>query len=520
MSQPTFLLDTNILIPLEDNRPLDKPLSEFIRLCAEYGIHICVHEASIEDIKNDKNARRKEVTLSKIKKFLTSDKVITPEKEVLESLYGKINSENDYIDCRLLHAVDQIGLADFFLTQDQGIHKRARNADVADKLFTVVDALEWVKATFEPKKVNLPKVIEKFCHEIDKADSLFDTLREDYDGFDGWFKDCCKQRRKCWVIEQERQLAGIIIWKHEPLEEADVLRELNPKKIFKICTFKVSPAYRGERFGEQLLKQALWFSYRNNFDLCYLTVFIEKQVFLSRLIDLYGFTSFVKKVNGEECCIKRFKPLLNESNRLSPLEFLQNYYPTFRDDAEVSKFVIPIRPMFHEVIFPEIRTVVQSSFFDDVCSLANSGESFVPGNSIRKVYLSRAPCKQINEGDMILFYMSKGDNYVSSQSITTIGVVESVQWVSTIGELIKNTAKRSVYSLEELKNHIDHCQKKGKELAVINFFVCGHLPQPVRLAELKERYIFNGHPPQQPQRMTEAQYEALSSNFDIGILNA
>ena len=42
-------------------------------------------------------------------------------------------------------------------------------------------------------------------------------------------------------------------------------------KILKICTFKVKPQFRGEKLGELLLKQALWFAQKNHFDLVYVT---------------------------------------------------------------------------------------------------------------------------------------------------------------------------------------------------------------------------------------------------------
>lgn len=509
MNQPAFLLDTNIVIPLEDNKPLDKPLSEFIRLCSEHNISIRVHEASLEDINKDNDSDRKAITLSKIEKFTICKGVVTPEKKKLEEAYGPLSKSNDHIDCKLLYAVDQIGVADFLLTQDQDLHKRAKNAGIADKLFTLDDALDWIIRTYEPKQVVLPKVIEKYCHEIDKTDPLFDTLREDYPPFDQWFKGCCKKRRKCWVIEDHEQLVGIIIWKDEPLNEIDALNQLNPKKVFKICTFKVSPAFRGERFGEQLLKQALWFAYKNKFDLCYLTVFSQKHVFLTRLIEMYGFSSLMEK-DGEDYYVKTFGPAEQDTISYTPIEYLAHYYPSFRSDTAVKKFIIPIRPEFHEVLFPEKREVYQESLFGTDGSVVSSfDEAYVPGNSIRKVYLSRAPCKQISAGDIVLFYMSQGKNYCYSQSITTLCVVENVQHVGTLEELINITAKRSVYSIDQLGDHINHCQSKGKNLTVINFFVCGHLRSPVSLNKMKEYKVINGHPPQQPQKISEDQY----SNF-------
>ncbi|MCG8317098.1 MAG: GNAT family N-acetyltransferase [Pseudomonadales bacterium] len=514
MNRPTFLLDTNIILPLEDNKPLDKPLSEFIQLCGEHHINILIHEGSLEDINNDKDQERKAITLSKVNKFTICKGVVAPGRKELEKLYGHIDKSNDYIDCRLLHAVDQVGIADFLLTQDQGLHKRAKNNDIADKIFTIDDALDWIKRTYTPKQVVLPKVKEKYCHEIDRNDPIFNTLRDDYAGFDEWFKSCCKKRRKCWVIEEEGKLVGIIIWKHEPVEEIGDLKSFNPKKVFKICTFKVSPAFRGERFGEQLLKQVLWYAYKNGFDLCYLTVFAKKHVFLTRLIELYGFSK-AYDVEGEDYYIKRFLPV-DPAQTLSPISYLNNYYPSFRDDSQVSKFIIPIRPEFHEILFPEKRQVYQESLFNsDGTITSGESETYVPGNSIRKVYLTRAPCKRICPGDIIIFYMSKGDNYTYAQSVTTLCVVEDVKRVTNLDELIKITAKRSVYTIDQLEAHINHCLNNNKSLTVINFFVCGHFLNPVRLSTLKEVGVINGHPPQQPQQIHEPNYRYLTDLMEL-----
>jgi len=51
---------------------------------------------------------------------------------------------------------------------------------------------------------------------------------------------------------------------------------------------------------------------------------------------------------------------------------------------------------------------------------------------------------------MLLFYMSKDQRYAASQSITTAGVVEQVSNVTVAEELIRKTAKRSVFSAEDL----------------------------------------------------------------------
>ena len=65
-----FILDTNILIPLEDSqRPLEPSLANFVRLANENGHVLLYHPASEEDIKQDNNADRRTQTLSRLSQY-------------------------------------------------------------------------------------------------------------------------------------------------------------------------------------------------------------------------------------------------------------------------------------------------------------------------------------------------------------------------------------------------------------------------------------------------------------------
>ena len=97
-----------------------------------------------------------------------------------------------------------------------------------------------------------------------RAQGIFSSLRADYPGFDQWFDKCRKQHRDCWVLEIENEIAGLVIRKDENYAEAGT-RNPGPK-VLKICTFKVRDEFQGEKFGELLLKQVLWFVQRNSYD--------------------------------------------------------------------------------------------------------------------------------------------------------------------------------------------------------------------------------------------------------------
>ena len=50
-----ILLDTNILIQLEDNEPLSKSLQKFLRLMAKDFFKVYIHPATYDDVKNNPN---------------------------------------------------------------------------------------------------------------------------------------------------------------------------------------------------------------------------------------------------------------------------------------------------------------------------------------------------------------------------------------------------------------------------------------------------------------------------------
>ena len=249
---------------------------------------VFVHERALADIDRDKNAERRAVTRSKIKKFEPLSGIKTPPRDELVARYGAINKDNDEVDAALLYALD-LGAVDFLVSQDQGIHSRARRREpgLADRVLVVVDALQWLETTFEPLPVRLPLIEEMPAHAISPSDDIFESLRDGYDDFDRWWKTkCVAEHRPCWAVTINNELAGLIVRKLENHAEAQT--KFVGNKILKICTFKVKPQFRGEKLGELLLKQALWFAQKNQFDLVYVTTF-ENQTSLIRVLEYFGF---------------------------------------------------------------------------------------------------------------------------------------------------------------------------------------------------------------------------------------
>ena len=516
MSAFKFLIDTNIVIGLEDNRPVETGLTDLTRRCSANSVRLFVDAAVDDDIQRDADLARRAVTLSKLEKFERLKGVVYPDDAELARRYGAINSVNDRSDCRLLFCLERKA-ADFLITRDVGLRRRARRLGLGDRVLSVEDALVWLRQTFEPAAVELPYVVEREAYAVDKCNSLFDGLRADYPGFDKWYDEkCAREHRKCWVVDVGGALAGVVIRKDEMRSDAKVVKSAG-ERILKLCTFIMGSRFRGEKFGEQLLKQCLWFAQANSYDVLYVTAFPSKEE-LIQLLSGYGFTVTGRQDNGELVMEKGLKkgPLpVDAATDILALD--RASYPRFYDGVRASKYCVPIQGAYHEKLFPEISFRPQPPLFaaGGIARdrTATPHQERTPGNTIRKVYLCRARAKGLKPGDILLFYLSRDPRLAASQSLTSVGIVEQCRESRTADELVVMTARRSVFSADELS-----AIQAGSpaSVKVIDFLLAGHMTPPIGLDDLVAAGIFNGRPPQSIARLDEARYQRLRPMLKLG----
>jgi hypothetical protein len=103
--------------------------------------------------------------------------------------------------------------------------------------------------------------------------------------------------------------------------------------------------------------------------------------------------------------------------------------------------------------------------------------------------------------------------YAASQSITTVGVVEQVANVTSGEELIKSTAKRSVFSAEDL---VGMQPSPHSPVKMIDFLLVGHSQPSVPLDTLVSAGIFANRPPQSIAELSEERYAALKGLLRLG----
>jgi hypothetical protein len=148
-----FLIDSNIAIASDPlSHPLEPGASAILDFLRRAGFHhhdVRTHPASLADFERIKDPQLRAARRQLFGRYepLSSRPRISPAQE---SVLGKaMEGSNDAVDQTLLAAV--VGDAvDYLVTEDVGIHKRARRMGAADRVLFVADALAILSALHIP----------------------------------------------------------------------------------------------------------------------------------------------------------------------------------------------------------------------------------------------------------------------------------------------------------------------------------------------------------------------------------
>ena len=509
MNRTRALIDTNVLIALEDPGRTDPVAADFAKRCQAGGITIYIHPATREDFERDWDNHRRLISVSRMEKFPCLAPIPLPSLSSLEAQFGVARTENDRVDVALLYALS-IDAVDILVSQDARLHQRASGTDLEERVLTLADAVSWLRALQDPVDDGLSIVTDVPAYSVDPSDPIFESLRADYPPFPTWWqKSCVAEHRGCWLIESNGgHIGGLVVRKNESGSELGLDAG---KRVLKLCTFKVAEQSQGHKIGELLLRKALWHAQLNKFDIVYLTAF-PKQTMLISLLARYGFHVLGENTRGELILSKalsreRLRP--NEGQDLG--ELARTEYPRFSLHERARLYAIPVQWRYHKQLFPEAAKLVPLPLFGDQ-TLDNRDALRVPGNTIRKVYVCRAQINDLRSGDVLFFYQSKDALALNSQSITTVGVVEQVRRAKDDRELSRYTAGRSVFSEESLRA-LAEAAPNG--VTVIDFLFIRHLEPSVKLAQLLEKGVLRA-PPQSITRMPRSALSALKPSMNFG----
>ena len=490
-----MLLDTNILIYREDDKEVQTQIQKLFQLLSN--TEVLIHPVSKADINKDRNKDRKNRILSKINTYKELEDPPSCDDNKFHS-----DMTNDEIDDQLLCAVKK-NAVHFLITNDMEMHSKAKTNNINNNVLQIDEAIDYLSSLFKRVEVKGPIAIEHIpVHNLDVDNPFFNPLREDYQGFDDWFRKISQKGRKCyfWGKIEEGEYYAICIYKEE--KEPIILKNSKPrgeKDRLKIATLLASRT--GYKIGELFLKLMFEYALRYNKEEIYLTHFVKKDYdYLVNLIEEYGFQEIGEKGDQEEkVYLKNLddKPVLTTKNEV--LNNISRIYPYYCDRKYIRKFIIPIQPQFHDRLFTNYsgtQTSLREYFDKDVK---------VEGNTIKKVYISNSNTRRIRIGDMIFFYRSNDEKRLSA-----FGVVNEVHYnLEDPLFVIKKFLKRTVYTEEEIFDMI-----KKKNSVVILFTFHRYLKKKFTLDKLKELKILK-RAPQSITNIDEKNYLKLKEKGDF-----
>ena len=447
---------------------LQPSLANFVRLCNEHGHQLLYHPASIEDIQRDGNVDRRNRTLARLDQYVRLQ--VGPPCPWNNAQ----TSINDACDNEILYAL-QRDAAHALVTEDQGVHRKASELDLRDRVYFIQSAEDWLRRLHVPGEVQLPNIDDVELHTLTDqlAQPFFDSVRADYDGFNDWFRRKAMEGRRAWVYRDgvNQSIAAICIYTVQTDEQFNDAGEVLHGDALKLCTFKVGEAVRGRKIGELFLRGAFQYATNHQCEWIFLHANDEQQKHLKDLIEDFGFRH-TGLYEGDGVYVKTH-PIAPPALEMDQFEYVRRYYPHYLSGIDVQKFLIPIQPQFHDILFPD--------YLDSRHALPEGHPQRHIGNAIKLAYLCHTPSKQPRPGDVVLFYRSH-----DVRGVTTIGVVESYKWSESADEIARIVSRRTVYSDEQIE---DMAQTETK---VMLFRLICHLENSVSYAELQRLRVVQG----------------------------
>ena len=262
-------------------------------------------------------------------------------------------------------------------------------------------------------------------------DPFFETLRNDYDGFDDWLEK--KSNEEAYVFIENEMIGGFLYLKDEDEASNDISPVFEKKRRLKVGTFKINA--HGTVLGQRFLSIILRKMYEENFNFTYVTVF-KKQTGLIKLLDKFGFEFWGTKINGEYVYYKNVE-VSNDA---------YNDYPRILKDGN-KKFLLSLLPKYHTDLFPESKLNTERTHYIEDLSFTNT---------IEKVYLSGMhELGNVRKGDLIVIYRTaesgKSAEYSSvASSICSVVDVKTMSEFESLNEFSAYCGKGSIFSEMEL----------------------------------------------------------------------
>lgn len=318
--------------------------------------------------------------------------------------------------------------------------------------------------------------------ECDISDSFFDSLKEDYPGFESWFDGKSKSGATAFVSKDGAGCIEAFVYVKD--EECEAVGNLPDEPRMKIGTIKISPESEGTRLGEGGISLALWKWQRSPLNQIYLTVFPKHEKLIG-LIERYGFVWNGDK-GGERVYLKDKRKLDYSDKDIPWLKSFPYIDPDFKRGV-----YIPIYARFHDNMFA----------YSELSNTDQRTDPFPVANGVMKVYVA-TPNEYIDyrPKDVALVYRMAEDNKGYSSVVTSYCTVTGVEWFKRNGvvldgktfiDFVRSVGNKTVYGDDELKSSFDK-----RNLCTITLLYNGYFGKGrnVNHRWLKDNGLFGVHP--------------------------
>lgn len=434
------LLDTNIIIHRENTKPTNSGIGLLFYWLDKLHYEKCIYPLSVCELRKLHNENMQSLYDAKLTAY-TELKTTSIQDEIFRKSLPETKTSNDEIDNQLLCEVYSKHV-DLLITEDKQLRQKAQILKIRNKVLSINEFISEATEN-NPELINykMLAVKKEYFGNIDESDSFFDTFRISYKGFDEWFAR--KSEEEAYICRTDRnEILGFLYLKTEYEDEnySDITPAFTPKKRLKIGTFKVETS--GFRLGERFVKIIFDNALERNVDEIYVTLFEDRLELkaLEDLLTVWGFERFGEKsTNGKKEAVF-VKHLGTYTNTLSVKQNFPNVL------LNKQKFIVPILAKYHTTLLPDSKLNTEN----EIDFLGKEPHKY----ALQKVYISWSSERNINPGDILIFYRmgEENSNKKYTSVLTTIGIVDRIEFgFNTKEEFLTTCQNRSVFSKDDLE---------------------------------------------------------------------
>lgn len=492
------LFDTNIIIRRESSNNVDMEVIKLFRWVDKKWLIKYIHPETKRELENYEDYIIRETLIKKLSAYYVV-KVNDFENEFYKEIIAQYKTdENSIVDNKMLLQVVN-NTVDLLITDDKAILRKAQNLYLSDRVLSTKDFLNLMEENYpEGIEYNVLSIKKVEIGSLNIYDNFFNSLKEDYPGFDKWFKG--KATDNAYIFEKENQLKAFLYLKieNETEDYSDIEPVFSRKKRLKVGTFKVEST--GLRIGERFLKIIFDNALKNDVDEIYVTMFKDKRSEVLRLKELmseWGFIEYgTKKSTGEIVLVKSMREYNDDE---SP----KFNYPLTKRDAKYG--FLPIYGQYHIRLFPDSklsRGEIDNIEIECACSYATE-----------KIYVTGWDHSSLKyeKGDILLIYRIGDSNWKQYSSVVTgTVIIQDIIEPRNIDEFMNICKNRTVFTNKEL----EYFYRIKKYTTIVKLLYLKVFEKKVLLQQLREYGIIG--PYDGPRLKTVITYEKYRKVLDCG----